>query len=76
MISMATPSIISAIEGKELSLYTIVFLLMLLSAAEILNADPDIRKRFAPFLDICNAYIIPLIMIFIMIIITKVIIIL
>ena len=76
MISMATPSIISAIEGKELSLCAIIFLLLLLSAAEILDADPDIRKRFAPFLDICNAYIIPLIMIFIMIIITKVIIIL
>ena len=76
MISMSTPSIISVIEGKELSSYAIIFLLLLLSAAEILDADPDIRKRFAPFLDICNAYIIPLIMIFIMIIITKVIIIL
>ena len=76
MISMSTPSIISVIEGKELSSYVIIFLLLLLSAAEILDADPDIRKRFAPFLDICNAYIIPLIMIFIMIIITQVIIIL
>lgn len=76
MISMATPSIISAIEGKELSLYAIFFLLLLLSAAEILDADPDIKKRFAPFLDICHAYIIPLVMVFIMIIITKVILIL
>ncbi|KAF5428712.1 hypothetical protein C5S42_02845 [Candidatus Methanomarinus sp.] len=73
MISMATHSIISAIGGKELSIYAVVFLLLLLSIAEILDADPDIRKRFAPFMDICNAFIVPLLTIFIMTTITKVI---
>jgi hypothetical protein len=73
MISMATPSIISAIGGEELSIYAVVFLLLLLSVAEILDADPDVRKRFAPFMDMCNAFIVPLITVFIMITITKVI---
>jgi hypothetical protein len=73
MISMATPSIISAIGGEELSIYAVVFLLLLLSVAEILDADPDVRKRFAPFMDMCNAFIVPLIAVFIMITITKVI---
>lgn len=76
MISMATPSIISAIGGEELSIYAVIFLLLLLSVAEILDADPDVRKRFAPFTDICNAFIVPLITVFIMITITKVIMIL
>jgi hypothetical protein len=71
MISMATPSIISAIGGEELSIYAVVFLLLLLSVAEILDADPDVRKRFAPFMDMCNAFIVPLITVFIMITITK-----
>ncbi len=73
MISMATPSIISAIGGEELSIYAVVFLLLLLSVAEILDADPDVRKRFVPFMDMCNAFIVPLITVFIMITITKVI---
>ncbi|MCK5216653.1 MAG: hypothetical protein KAJ93_02630 [Methanosarcinales archaeon] len=73
MISMATPSIISAIGGEELSICAVVFLLLLLSVAEILDADPDVRKRFAPFMDMCNAFIVPLIAVFIMITITKVI---
>ena len=72
MISMATHSIISAIGGKELSIYAVVFLLLLLSVAEILDADPDVRKRFAPFMDMCNAFIVPLMAVFIMITITKV----
>lgn len=73
MISMATPSIISAIGSEELSIYAVVFLLLLLSVAEILDANPDVRKRFAPFMDMCNAFIVPLIAVFIMITITKVI---
>lgn len=73
MISMATPSIISAIGGEELSIYAVVFLLLLLSVAEILDADPDVRKRFAPFMDMCNAFIVPLITVLMMITITKVI---
>ncbi|MFV9631898.1 MAG: hypothetical protein ACNYWM_12625 [Methanosarcinales archaeon] len=73
MISMATPSIISVIGGEELSIYAVVFLLLLLSVTEILDADPDVRKRFAPFMDMCNAFIVPLITVFIMITITKVI---
>lgn len=76
MISMATPSIISAIGGEELSIYAVVFLLLLLSVAEILDADPDVRKRFAPFMDMCNAFIVPLITVFIMITITKVVLVL
>ena len=76
IISMATPSIISAIGGEELSIYAVVFLLLLLSVAEILDADPDVRKRFAPFMDMCNAFIVPLITVFIMITITKVILVL
>ena len=73
MISMAAPTIISAIGGEELSIFAVVFLLMLLSAAEILDADSDIRKRFAPFMDMCNAIIVPLLSVFAMITITRVI---
>lgn len=73
MISMAAPTIISAIGGEELSIFSVVFLLMLLSAAEILDADADIRKRFAPFMDMCNAIIVPLLSVFAMITITRVI---
>lgn len=76
MISMATPSIISAIGGEELSIYAVVFLLLILSAAEILDADSDVRNRFAPFMDMCNAIIVPLITVFIMITVTRVIMIL
>lgn len=71
MISMPAPTIISAIGGEELSIFAVVFLLMLLSAAEIL--DGDIRKRFAPFTDICNAIIVPLLSVFALITITRVI---
>ena len=73
MISMATPSIISAISGNELSMFAIIFLLLLVSAAGILYGDYDIKKRFTPFIDICNTNIVPLLSIFILIIITRVI---
>ena len=73
MISMATPTILSAIDSEELSKYAVIFLILILSAVEIFNANSDIRNRFAPFMEISNAIIIPLLSVLAMITITKVI---
>ena len=72
MISMATPTILSALESDELGKYGIIILILLLSAAEIFNANSDIDHRFAPFIKICSVFINPLLMVLIMITITKV----
>lgn len=71
MISMATPTILSALEIDELGEYGIIILILLLSAAEISDANSDIRHRFAPFIEVCNAFINPLLIVLIMITITK-----
>jgi uncharacterized protein (DUF983 family) len=72
MISMATPTILSATEGDELGVFAVILLIGLLSAAEILGAEPDIRKRFAPFMEASNAIVIPLLVVFSLIVLTRV----
>ncbi|VUT27460.1 MAG: hypothetical protein SYNGOMJ08_00004 [Candidatus Syntrophoarchaeum sp. GoM_oil] len=72
MISMATPTIISAIGGGELGVFAVILLIGLLSAVEILGAESDIRERFAPFMEACNAIIIPLLFVFSLIVLTRV----
>mgnify|MGYP000164960219 CR=1 FL=1 len=72
MIAMATPTVISAIGGSEPGVYAVLLLIGLLSAAEILGAEPDIRKRFAPFMEAYNAIVVPLLFVFSLIVLTRV----
>jgi hypothetical protein len=65
MISMASSTFISAIGGGDRGLFVVILLLILLSSVEIFNGKPVvIRRRFAPFIDTCNAIIIPFLLVF------------
>jgi fumarate reductase subunit C len=71
MISMAAPTIIPYIESGQLGLCTMILLSFLISAVEIINANPDNKSQFIPFIKTSIAIIIPLLSVFAMIIITK-----
>ncbi|MCD4844519.1 MAG: hypothetical protein K8R25_08540 [Methanosarcinales archaeon] len=71
MISMAAPTIISSIQNPQLGFYTMILLSFLISAVEIINANPDNKSQFTPFIETSKAIIIPLLSVFAMIIITK-----
>jgi len=72
MISMVTPTILSAVGKEELGVFAIIFLLLLLSTVEMVEADHDIRNKFSVFKDTYNAIVIPLLFIFTLIVGTKV----
>jgi hypothetical protein len=77
MISMASSTIISVIRGGDRGLFVVILLLILLSSVEILNGKPlVIRRRFAPFIDTCNAIIIPFLLVFTIIVSIRIIMIL
>lgn len=71
MISMAAPTIISYIGSDQPGLYTMILLSFFISAVEIINANPGNKSQFIPFIKTSNAIIIPLLLVFAMIIITK-----
>ncbi|CAD7768383.1 hypothetical protein FHEFKHOI_00245 [Candidatus Methanoperedenaceae archaeon GB50] len=72
MISMATPVIARAVGDGELGVFAVVLLILFLSAAEILGAEPDIRTRFAPFVETSSAIVLPLLLVFSLIVFTRV----
>lgn len=77
MISMASSTIISVIRGGDRGLFVVILLLILLSSVEILNGKSVvIRRRFAPFIDTCNAIIIPFLLVFTIIVSIRIIMIL
>jgi len=76
MISMVTPAIISAIVGEELAVFAVILLIGLLSAAEIIGAEPEIKRRFNPFMETYNAIVIPLLVVFALIVLTRIVMIL
>ena len=76
MISMTTPEVFSLINKTELGIYGVFILLVLLIAAELNDATETPNQTTKMFSGITNASIIPLMIVFVMIVMTRVVMIL